>query len=129
MHQSFPAQFGHLAARLIRDRGWRATFVSQTPPGSVAGIDKVMYKTTGGATAQSHYCSRTFENGVWHAAAVYDALKPLARDVRPDLIVGHSGFGSTIFLGELFDGVPIVNYFEYYYRAQNSDLAFQVFPR
>jgi glycosyltransferase involved in cell wall biosynthesis len=125
VHQSFPAQFGHLAARLVRDRGWRATFVSQTPPGTVAGVDKVMYKTTGGATAQSHYCSRTFENGVWHAAAVYDALKPLRRDVRPDLIVGHSGFGSTIFLGELYPDVPIINYFEYFYRARGADLDFR----
>jgi glycosyltransferase involved in cell wall biosynthesis len=84
-----------------------------------------MYKTSGGATAQSHYCARTFENGVWHAAAVYDSLKPMARDARPDVIVGHSGFGSTIFLGELFPDVPIVNYFEYFYRARDSDLDFR----
>jgi glycosyltransferase involved in cell wall biosynthesis len=84
-----------------------------------------MYKTTGGATAQTHYCSRTFENGVWHAAAVYDALKPLRRDLRPDLVVGHSGFGSTVFLGELFEDVPVVNYFEYFYRARGSDLDFR----
>jgi len=38
--------------------------------------------------------------------------------------VGHSGFGSTIFLRELFD-CPIINYFEFYYRTRNSDIDFR----
>jgi glycosyltransferase involved in cell wall biosynthesis len=38
--------------------------------------------------------------------------------------VGHSGFGSTIFLRELYD-CPIVNYFEYFYRPRNSDMDFR----
>lgn len=109
----------------MQDRGWRCTFVSQTPPGTVGGVDKLTYKTSGGATAQTHYCSRTFENGVWHAAAVYDALKPVSRKVRPDVIVGHSGFGSTVFLGDLYPDVPVISYFEYFYHSQGSDLDFR----
>jgi len=56
---------------------------------------------------------------------VYEALKPLKDTLNPDLIVGHSGFGSTLFLPELFPGVPILNYFEYYYRAYHSDLDYR----
>ena len=44
--------------------------------------------------------------------------------MQPDLIVGHSGFGSTLFLRELFD-CPVINYFEYYYRSKGSDLDFR----
>jgi glycosyltransferase involved in cell wall biosynthesis len=40
------------------------------------------------------------------------------------LIVGHSGFFSSIFLRELYD-CPIINYFEYFYRTQNSDMDFR----
>ena len=43
----------------------------------------------------------------------------------PDLIVGHSGLGSTLFLPELFPAVPVVNYFEYYYRPHGSDMDFR----
>ena len=57
------------------------------------------------------------------AKGVYRAVKARP-DLRPDLIVGHSGFGSTMFLRELLD-VPILNYFEYYYRPQASDLDFR----
>lgn len=125
VHQNFPAQFGHIAAHLARTQGWRCTFVSQTPPGTVAGIRKVQYRTAGGATERTHYFARTFENAVGHAAGVYEALKPLGNSIRPDLIVGHSGFGSTLFLPELFPDSPVINHFEYFYRPHDSDMDFR----
>lgn len=126
VHQNFPAQFGHIARHLIDRKGWRCTFVSQTPAGTVEGIEKIQYKLTGGATKSNHYCSRTFENTVWHTDAVYQALKARP-DVQPDLIVGHSGFGSTLFLRELYRDAPIINLFEYYYipRDPLSDMDFR----
>jgi glycosyltransferase involved in cell wall biosynthesis len=125
VHQNFPAQFGHIAGYLIREQGWRCTFVSQTDPGTVAGIRKVRYEPVGGATRRTHYFSRTFENAVAHAHGVYRALKPMKETIRPDLIVGHSGFGSTLFLPELWPNVPIVNHFEYFYRSRDSDMDFR----
>ncbi len=124
IHQNFPAQFGHIARHLIRKGGWSCSFVSQTPAGMVDGIRKITYTNKGGARQSTHYCSRTFENAIWHAHAVYDACKA-DRDLRPDLIVGHSGFGSTLFLPELYPGVPIVNYFEFYYHPHHSDMDFR----
>jgi glycosyltransferase involved in cell wall biosynthesis len=124
VHQNFPAQFGHIARHLVKTRGWRCTFVSKTPPGEVDGVRKVEYTTKSGARATTHYCSRTFENAVWHAHGVYEACQAHP-DLRPDLIVGHSGFGSTLFLPELYPGVPIVNYFEFYYLPHGSDMDFR----
>jgi glycosyltransferase involved in cell wall biosynthesis len=123
VHQTFPAQFGHIARYLVEQHGFRATFVSKATPGNVDGIELVQYLLRSGATEQTHYCSRTFENAVWNAAGVYEALRTRS-DLKPDLIVGHSGFGSTIFLRELYD-CPIVNYFEYFYRPRNSDMDFR----
>jgi len=123
VHQNFPAQFGHIAAYLSRHKGYRCTFVSEKPSAYVEGIELIQYRLRGGATRQTHYCSRTFENAVWHTHAVYEALRSRP-DIRPDLIVGHSGFGSTLFLRELYD-CPIINYFEYFYRPSNSDMDFR----
>src|SRR5436190_9879769 len=120
VHQNFPAQFGHIAHHLVGNMKWRCTFVSETAAGSVGGIEKIQYKLAGGATKQNHFCSRTFENTVWHCDAVYRAMKARP-DVRPDLIVGHSGFGSTLFLRELYPDVPIVNFFEFYYLPHDPD--------
>ncbi|HEX8199175.1 MAG TPA: glycosyltransferase [Isosphaeraceae bacterium] len=123
VHQNYPAQFGHIAAYLARHRGDRCTFVSRDAPAKGGAIEHVAYHVEGGATARNHYCSRTFENAVWQADAVYRALKARP-DIRPDLIVGHSGFGSTLFLRELYD-CPIINYFEYFYRPRGSDMDFR----
>ena len=120
VHQNFPAQFGHIARRLAQKLGWKCSFVSETAPGQVEGIQKIQYKIAGGATKTTHFCSRGFENAVWHTDAVYQALRGRP-EIQPDLIVGHSGFGSTLFLPELFPDAPIINFFEYYYRAHDPD--------
>src|SRR3954465_3569453 len=83
VHQNFPAQFGHIARHLVKTLGWRCTFVSETAPGNVEGIEKIQYKIAGGATKTTHFCSRTFENAVWHTDAVYNALKARGADLQP----------------------------------------------
>ena len=102
-----------------------ATFVSEKPPGSAGGVNNIQYAPRGAATEQTHVLSRTFENGIWHAAGVYEALRPVQAAVRPDLIVGHSGWGSTLLLRQLYPEVPVINYFEYFYRPTDSDLDFR----
>jgi glycosyltransferase involved in cell wall biosynthesis len=123
VHQNYPAQFGHVAARLAGTPGYRCTFVSRRPPAR-GPVERIQYALRGGATKHNHTCTRSFENAVHHALAVYAALKARP-DIRPDLIVGHSGFGSTLYLRDLYPGVPIVNYFEWFYLAERSELDFR----
>jgi len=125
VHKNFPAQFGHIAGHLVKQKGYRCTFVSETPAGMLEGIHKIQYQPDGGARPETHYFARTFDNAIAHAAGVYKALRPHVTRVRPDLIVGHSGFGSTLFLPELFPSAPILNYFEYFYHPHNSDMDFR----
>jgi glycosyltransferase involved in cell wall biosynthesis len=120
VHQNFPAQFGHIASYLAREMKWDCRFISETPAGEAGGVQKIQYKLAGGATQQNHFCTRTFENTVWHCDGVYQTMKQL-KGYKPDLIVGHSGFGSTLFLRELYPDVPCVNLFEYYYRPHGVD--------
>ena len=126
VHQNFPAQFGHIASHLAQREGWKCWFVSETPGGNVAGVEKIQYSKAGGATQQTHFCSRTFENAVFNCEGVFTALSKRT-DVKPDLIVGHSGFGSTLFLRDLYPGVPIINLFEYFYRPGHpeSDMGYR----
>ncbi len=123
VHQNYPAQFGHIARKLVQDHGWRCTCLSRNPPGTDGGVALIQYDLKGGATEKTHYCTRSFENAVSHSQGVFEACRQ-HRELRPDLIVGHSGFGSTLFLRELYD-CPIVNYFEYYYRPHGSDMDFR----
>ncbi len=123
VHHNYPAQFGQIAAALVRRRGYRATFVTRRQGPGTQDIERIYYTPTSGATARSNYHSRTFENAVGHAEGVYRALAARP-DIRPDLVVGHSGFGSTLFLPELYD-CPVISYFEYFYRSRDSDMDFR----
>lgn len=123
VHKNFPAQFGHVATLLAARQGARCTFVSELPDGEVEGVRRIQYRPRGGAARHTHYFSRTFENYIAHSHGVYEALKARP-DICPDLVVGHSGFGSTLFLADLYD-CPIINYCEYYYHSSNSDIDFR----
>lgn len=123
IHKNFPAQFGHVASFLAREHGFRCTFVSELSDAVVGGVERIQYLSRGGATEQTHFCSRTFENAVWHSHAVFNALKGRP-DIQPDLIVAHSGFATSVFLRELYD-CPIVSYFEYFYHTVGSDMDFR----
>ncbi len=123
VHKNFPAQFGHIARYLVHKMGFQCSFVCELEPGVFDGVRRLQYRIQGGATRSTHYCSRTFENAVWHAHAVYETMKAHP-EIKPDLVVGHSGFGSTVFLADLYD-CPIINYFEYYYHGRGSDLDFR----
>lgn len=123
VHKNYPAQFGHIARHLIDHYGFTCTFLSEKPPARWPGMERVQYKPLGGATEKTHFCSRAFENQIWHSQALFDTLKGRP-DIEPDLIVGHSGFVSTLFLRELYD-CPVINYFEFFYHTRDSDLDFR----
>jgi glycosyltransferase involved in cell wall biosynthesis len=119
VHQNYPAQFGHVARYLIDKHGHECVFVSQKPGKHEPGLHRVQYRLAGKPRSGGHPAARVFEETLWHCQAVHDALEPLT-DLVPDLIVGHSGFGSTLYLRDLFD-CPVLNYFEYFYPAHESD--------
>ncbi|MCG3134994.1 MAG: D-inositol-3-phosphate glycosyltransferase [Planctomycetes bacterium] len=91
--------------------------------GEVEGVRLIQYRAQGGGSERTHPFARTYEDACAHAEGVHRALK-LHPEVRPDVIVGHSGFGSTALLPELTDA-PIVNHFEFYYRTKGVDVDFR----
>ena len=123
VHQNYPAQFGHVARYLTSVQDFRCTFISRLPPGVDDGVELIQYLPRGGAGPTTHPCSQPIENAVWHSHAIYEALKARP-ELRPDLIVGHSGFLTTSFLKELYPA-PLVNYFEYYFHTSGPDLDYR----
>ena len=123
VHPNYPAQFRCIAPALARD-GWTCTFATRNGAApDVPGVRRVLYQPRGGATASTPPATRTFQNAYGHAHGVYDALKARP-DVKPDLVVAHSGFGSSLFLPYLYDA-PVVNFFEWYYRPVGQDLGYR----
>lgn len=122
VHPNYPGQFGSMLSRLAKQPDLDCVFISANANGLRDGVRCIPFRQKGGATQSTHFCSRTFENAVWSSHAVYEACEKA--QLNPDVIIGHSGFGTTVFLQELYR-CPIVNLFEYCYHSHDSDLDFR----
>src|SRR3989442_2424424 len=107
VHQNYPAQFRYLAPRLASTCGWRCTFATRnTKAPDLPGVERVVYRVRSGASRANHFCTRSLEASIGHAHAAYDPLKARP-DVHPDLVVAHSGFGSSLFLPYPYDAPSV----------------------
>jgi glycosyltransferase involved in cell wall biosynthesis/cephalosporin hydroxylase len=123
VHQNFPAQFRYIAPRLISEYGFECSFCTERAEGEIPDVKKILYKPRGGATVANSVFTRNFENAVAHAHGVFDALKQ-APEVKPDLVVAHTGFGSSLFMPFLYDA-PVINFLEFLYSPVGQDLGFR----
>lgn len=115
---------GDVAVWPVSDYGWQCTFVTRnaTAP-DVTGVERVLYRTRRGLTPAGGGLTDNFVGTVGHAHGVFNALKARP-DIRPDLVVAHSGFGSSLFLPHLYD-CPVVNFFEYFHRPRGQTLGYR----
>jgi glycosyltransferase involved in cell wall biosynthesis len=145
VHKEYPGQYGHLAHLLAERAGYECTFVYERIPARYQelqaegwqagllrrgthgdpvkrGVRMIQYQPRG-ASRETHPCAIHFDISMWHNQAIYQAMKARP-DICPDLIVGHSGFGTALFLTYLY-GCPLISYCEYYYRTRDSELNFR----
>lgn len=123
VHQNFPAQFRYIAPRLVNEYGFQCSFVTERAEGEIPEVKKILYKGRGGATISNSIFTRNFENAVAQASGVFEAMKQNP-DIKPDLIVAHTGFGSSLFLPFLYDA-PVINFLEFLYSPVGQDLGFR----
>jgi glycosyltransferase involved in cell wall biosynthesis len=123
VHQNFPGQFLHLCRELSRDN--RVIFISKPTQNRVANVELVTYGSRRNATPGIHNYLVTCENEVLHGQAVARCLLQLKRrGINPDLVVGHSGWGETLFIKDVLPDVPLLTYFEFFFHAVGGDIGF-----
>lgn len=124
-----PGQFQHLVEHLA-GAGHEIYFVSKNTTRRLKGVTSVVYKLKpppkpDAGTATAIRLLHPVTVAVSHAESVLKALRVLKqRGVQPDLIIGHTGWGEMLFAREVFPGVPILGYFEYYYSPEGADVDF-----
>jgi glycosyltransferase involved in cell wall biosynthesis len=56
---------------------------------------------------------------------VAETLDSMARHAaRPDIVIGHIGWGSMMFAKDVLPDVPALGYCEFFYRAEGADIGF-----
>ncbi|MDD1437911.1 glycosyltransferase family 4 protein [Dolichospermum sp. ST_sed10] len=125
LHPNFPAQFRHLATALAQNSNYQVVFGTSRQEGTIPGVFKAIYQPSRQATAPTHHYVRNLENAVITGQAVYRMTEQLkAQGFVPDIVYGHSGWGPTLFMKEIFPKAKLLCFFEWFYHAQGSDADF-----
>jgi glycosyltransferase involved in cell wall biosynthesis len=125
VHQNFPAQYVHIVRHLAGDAGNTVYFVTQAYESSIAGVHKLVYRPEPRGNGAGHPYNSAYEDAVRTAMAVVRVCRGLrAAGVVPDVIVGHSGWGETMLIKEVFPDTPLLCYFEFFYHARGADVGF-----
>ncbi len=125
VHQNFPGQYLHLARYLGSIPGNEVVFITQRENMSLAGVRTLAYKPRRGASPSVHHYIRDAEemvlNGQEVARLAFDLKKS---GFVPDVMLGHNGWGEIWYLKEVFPDVPLIGYFEFFYRLRGADVGF-----
>jgi glycosyltransferase involved in cell wall biosynthesis len=125
IHQNFPAQYFHIVRRLADVPGNLVYFITQENHNEIPGIRKLVYRPNLPATSTCHAYTVTFDAAVRTGAAVADVCRSLRKQgAIPDIVVGHSGWGETLFVKDVFPDVPLLSYFEFFYYPRGADVGF-----
>lgn len=125
LHPNFPAQFRHLAVALAKTPGNQVVFGTNRKEGELSGVYKGLYQPSREVRPETHHYVRTLESAVLQGQAVYRLSEDLKKKgFFPDVVFGHSGWGPTLFIKDIFPKAKLLCYFEWFYHAHGSDADF-----
>lgn len=125
VHPNFPSQLRSMAVFLGKNPAHDVRFLTKVPEGEISGIKKILYSPKRKPNPNTHHYIREFEERILEGQAAYEAcLEARNKGFYPDLIFGHAGWGSTLFLKDLFPRSKMALNFEWFYKGRGSDCDF-----
>ena len=125
VHQNFPGQYLHIIRNLVAEGGHELWFISNPNQNRIAGVNMVHYTFDSEPNLQAHVEAREFETAMKRAQAVAKAaLEIKKRNFVPDVILGHQGWGELLSIQDVWPGVPVLGYLEFYYQPTGFDIGF-----
>jgi len=123
IHQGLPGQFTHLIPAL-RARGDELWAISgpRKPEQIPEGVRYATYQLKRGNGNDTFPLASELETKVIRGEAVAVAADRLAlQGLKPDLILGHPGWGEMLFLADVWADVPQLHYVEFFHGVPGTD--------
>ena len=112
VHQNFPGQLLHLARHLAAQPGHEVIAITKRRDAPIAGVKRVIYKVEDFKPIKNPL-AQAFDELTRHGMAVRKAMLELKRrNLEPDIIVVHPGWGEAMFIQDVFPDVPRIDYCE-----------------
>ncbi|MEZ0316648.1 MAG: glycosyltransferase family 4 protein [Methylophilaceae bacterium] len=125
LHQNFPGQFPHVARHLASIKDNQVFSFSQPQARGIAEVQNVVYKPARTITKGIHHYLAGTESSVLNGQATTRAMEGLKqKGFVPDIVIGHAGWGETLYVKDVFPDTKLINYFEFFYRAKGADTNF-----
>lgn len=113
MHQNYPAQFGPISKFLLKE-GIEVSFLSEFLTKPVKkGLTHEFYDVRRPKRENDRFYTRPFEDDVASMLGIKTGVQKLKKS--PDVLVGHTGFGTLGLLHALYPDIPRIGFFEYFY--------------
>ena len=125
VHQNFPGQYLHIVQHLQSNPANDVVFITEPNTNHMAGVRRVVYELGRKPRMDIHINARDAEMAAYRAEKVAESARQLkSLGYTPDIIIGHHGWGELLNLGDVWPGVPILGYFEFYYHTLGYDVNF-----
>ncbi|MDI7865234.1 glycosyltransferase family 4 protein [Rhizobiaceae bacterium n13] len=126
VHKRGFGQFAALAARLVKS-GNEVSLITEAIDHKIPSVRVVRHRAEPGPRASAHMARHMGipDHHVRIGHRVAETLDAMARQgLAPDVVVGHIGWGSMMFLKDVLPQVPALGYCEFFYRSEGSDIGF-----
>lgn len=127
VHQNMPGQYRELVQWLAQVGGHRIYFLTQRQNApKLPGVETRIYRPHHLTTKKAYGLSKVWEEAAGSGFGAVDAAQQIEKQdgFRPDIIIGHVGWGELSFFKQLWPDVPIIGYFEYYYNMTGGMVGF-----
>ncbi|WP_245258649.1 glycosyltransferase [Methylopila sp. M107] len=126
VHNNFPGQFVHVAQAFANRPGVRVFAVGGPTAKAPAKTVVAAYRAPKDPPKAGHPLTERFNADVIRGELAAAAMQRLQREAGcdPALVVGHTGWGETLFARDLFPNARHVAFCEFFYNATGSDVGF-----
>lgn len=126
VHRRGFGQFAALAADLVRS-GNSVSLITETVDQKIPSVRVIRHRAEPGprmsAAIARHMAVPDHHARIGHRVA--ETLDAMTRqDMTPDIVVGHIGWGSMMFVKDALPRVPALGYCEFFYRSHGADIGF-----
>lgn len=100
-------------------------FITGFNANEIPGLRKLTYLPSMGSTPGIQPDAVEFESAMIRARGAYEmAIRLKALAMRPDVILGHNGWGEMLHMADVWPDVPRIAYFEFFYHTTGLDIDF-----
>ncbi|MDW4498210.1 glycosyltransferase family 4 protein [Sulfitobacter sp. D35] len=127
VHQNMPGQYRELVNWLARRGGHQIVFLTQRRNApELDGVRTVVYRAHHEAAQDGYGLSKVWEDAAGAGVGAALAVRQLEAETgfKPDIVIGHAGWGELTFLKDVWPDVPVIGFFEYYYNLTGGLVGF-----